>query len=493
MTRSGQRALSFLLLVLTAASPAFAQEQPPAEDRIQRLEQKLDELLRQAEEIRTEIQQLRPPAATPPAEAPEEDLTKIDVATAPVAPPMAPQPEQPATPALTDVQTVENPSTAAAAKVFNPDISVIGTFLGHAGDANPLESPFVSVFGLSQPGQTPRLVPFLSAGEERAPFALDEAEMAFEAFIDPYAKGKFFISVGPEGAELEEGYAQFVTLPWGLTAKAGKLKATFGKVNTWHTHTRPWVDQPMIVTRFFGAEGLNDTGLSVSKTIDNPWNLFLEATAEAYSGEVEGVFARDTSNDLFYNAHLKLFKDITENSNVEVGTSWARGNLAVPEVPIFSIPPFFDPFTPDFEHGSNQFTGVDVTYRWKPLSRSVYRSFIARFEGLANKRADFDGTLYGAYLSADMQFAQRWFAGVRLDRADRFLPFIDGSDLFNPAAYDPKRRSDHGLSATLTFWPSEFSQIRGQFRRTRYADGPTFNELLVQLQFAIGAHGAHTF
>jgi hypothetical protein len=45
----------------------------------------------------------------------------------------------------------------------------------------------------------------------------------------------------------------------------------------------------------------------------------------------------------------------------------------------------------------------------------------------------------------------------------------------------------------LTFWPSEFSQVRGELRRRRYAGGITANEALLQLQFAIGAHGAHPF
>jgi hypothetical protein len=31
------------------------------------------------------------------------------------------------------------------------------------------------------------------------------------------------------------------------------------------------------------------------------------------------------------------------------------------------------------------------------------------------------------------------------------------------------------------------------YRRTRYARAQTANELLFQLQFAIGAHGAHPF
>jgi hypothetical protein len=45
----------------------------------------------------------------------------------------------------------------------------------------------------------------------------------------------------------------------------------------------------------------------------------------------------------------------------------------------------------------------------------------------------------------------------------------------------------------LTYWPSEFSQVRGQYRHIDYADGPAANELLFQFQFSIGAHGAHPF
>jgi len=401
-----------LLFVLGLAVPAMAQT---GDDRITQLEKRLDELQRQADELRQELRQLRPAAA--------EDLTKVDVET----------PEA-AAPSIATVETVENQVSPGAAKALNPDISVIGTFVGHAGDHNEFD--------------------------ERGPIELDEAEVAFEAFIDPYAKGRFFFAVGPEEVELEEGYAQFVTLPWDLTAKVGKTKATFGKANTWHTHVRPWIDQPLMVTRFFGDEGLNDIGVSVSKIVNNPFGAYIEATGEVYSGNTGEVFARRSDNDLFYNAHLKFFRDITENSNIEVGTSWARGTL------------------PD-SGGHNRFSGVDVTYRWKPLIRSIYNSVIVRFEGLANRRAGFDRTLYGYYLSADYQVARRWFAGARLDRADRI--------------FEDLRDRDRAVSATLTFWPSEFSQVRGQYRRTTLGGGPSFDELLLQLQFAIGAHGAHVF
>ena len=52
---------------------------------------------------------------------------------------------------------------------------------------------------------------------------------------------------------------------------------------------------------------------------------------------------------------------------------------------------------------------------------------------------------------------------------------------------------DTGGSLVLTYWPSEFSQIRGQLRRTRYGEGLTANELIFQFIFSMGAHGAHTF
>ena len=434
MTRYGHR---FLFILLFIATPLFAQSQ---DERIRQLEQKLDDLVRQTSELRAQIDQLKSGAPAPapqPAEA--EDLTKIEVEPASVqtTPTAA---AQPSTTSLTDVQTINNQVNPGASKVFNPDISVIGNFFGKAGQQNPFE------FGPDR-------------ADMRQTLQLDEAEVSFQAFVDPYAKANFFLSATPTGLEVEEGYAQFVTLPFDLTAKAGKFKAQFGKANTWHTHVRPWVDQPLVIHNFFGDEQLADSGVSLSKVFPNSANVYVEATGEVFRGDVENVFQHDNQNDLFYNAHLKAFRDITENSNVEIGTSYARGTL---------------------DSASNQFGGIDFTYRWKPLMRGLYRGFIGRVEAIVNDRPGVDRHLKGFFASGDYQLGQRWFTGLRIDAADRF---VDGSPL----------ATDEGAAATLTFWPSEFSQIRGELRRIRYGNARTINELLFQLQFAIGAHGAHTF
>jgi hypothetical protein len=85
---------------------------------------------------------------------------------------------------------------------------------------------------------------------------------------------------------------------------------------------------------------------------------------------------------------------------------------------------------------------------------------------------------FGFYTSADYQLARRWFIGGRVDRSDR--PF-DAS------------LTDKGGSLVLTYWPSEFSQVRGQYRFTRYAQNIDAHEVFLQIQFALGAHGAHPF
>jgi hypothetical protein len=73
---------------------------------------------------------------------------------------------------------------------------------------------------------------------------------------------------------------------------------------------------------------------------------------------------------------------------------------------------------------------------------------------------------------------RRWFLGGRYDHSDR-----NRNDAL----------TDKGGSIVLTYWPSEFSQLRGQYRFTRYANNIDANELFVQLIFSLGAHGAHPF
>src|SRR3954471_6026782 len=118
------RAIS--LVILFAAAPLFAQQQPPSkiEDRVKQLEQRLDTLNQQMTAIRQELDALKsgspaPTAAATPADA--GDLTKVEVAQAPAPSPAGPPP--PTATSIGDVTTINNPSDPGASKVFNPDTS----------------------------------------------------------------------------------------------------------------------------------------------------------------------------------------------------------------------------------------------------------------------------------------------------------------------------------------------------------------------------------
>src|SRR5262249_52161322 len=139
---------------------------------------------------------------------------------------------------------------AASSKVFNPDMAVIGDFLGAAGHNSVAPAPAL---------------------------ALHESEASFQAVVDPYAPADFFLSFGEEGVEVEEGFLTFTSLPGGLLTKVGKMRAAFGKVNSLHNHVLPWADRPLVTENLVGGEdGISDAGISVARLIPNRF-LFLEA------------------------------------------------------------------------------------------------------------------------------------------------------------------------------------------------------------------------
>ena len=434
-------------------APAVGQTsaQPPAaavpQSDPQQLRQELERLRQEFEAIREaygkrlaaleeRIGGATPAAATPVTATPE---TGPPVSTPPPAvPPMAGT--QVSVPAGAEgsggpqgaLPVYGNPS--ALSKIFNPDMAVIGNFLGAVGKNEVNPAPVLD---------------------------MSEAEATFQAVVDPYARADFFLAFSPEGVEIEEGFLTLTSLPGGLLAKVGKLKQQVGKVNTLHAHSLSWADRPLAnINLLGGEEGLADSGVSVSKLIPNSL-LFLEATGEVYQGN-SGVFQSHKRSDLSYVGRLRGFRDLTEAVNLDVGTSLAAGH---------------NDAGPDF---TTRVVSLDATVRYRPLQRALYRRFLGRTELFWSRREQDGGAVpaFGMYVSGDYQFARRWFAGARYDWSER--------------AYDASL-VDKGPSVALTFWPSEFSQVRGQYRHVNFAEGIKSNEVLFQFLFSIGAHGAHVF
>lgn len=434
-----------LSVLLFCATVAHAQEVPVAEkpapgtpdSRMQALEEQVHILAEEVALLRGELKELRD--AKSPASASGDHIL---LASARVEPGMVPA----AAPAPVPGQVAQTQTYGGAtsnAKLLNPDISMIGNFIGTMGP-NPVV-------------HTPSL-------------ELRESELGVQAIIDPYARGDFFLSFGEQGVNVEEGYITFTSLPAGLLLKVGKMRAAFGKVNMMHSHVLPWIDRPTVTRNLVGGEdGIDDAGISLSRILPAPKNWFLEGTAQLYRGDSSDVFHATTNKDVSVVGNLRAYKDLSESTNLDLGFSYARGH--------------------NF-NGADFLTNLydaSATLRWKPLRRAIYHSFLFRTELIWSAHDQLSSTVpqlfetqhaFGTYADAEYRLNRRWTVGGRFDRSGHAS---NGSLI------------DTGFSAILTYWPSEFSQIRGQYRFGNYGDSGNANQLLFQFLFVLGAHGAHQF
>ncbi len=414
--------LACLLLLLPANLAAQASPDGQAGEEIQQRMKALEDRISSLEAELRALKAAQPSAAPPPA-----------------APAVAPQTQVQAPSGAPGVPAGPLPvygGASALAKVLNPDVSVIGDFIGSGG---------------RNPG---RAVPT---------FDMHESEVGLQAIVDPYARADFFISFGEHGVDLEEGYITFTSLPASFVAKAGKMRSSFGVVNTLHNHNLPWIDRPLVTESLVGGEdGIDDAGLSVSRILPAPKGVFLEATAQVFRGDSEGVFMASRRGDVSTVGRLRGYRDLTESTNIDLGLSYARGHNDLGTA------------------FRTQLYGLDATFRWKPLRRAIYHSFLGRTELVWSRRDQLASIqrAFGFYTSAEYRLSRRWTLGGRYDQSERAQ---------NAALLD------RGFAPVITYWPSEFSQVRGEYRFTRYADGRSGNDVLLQFIFVLGAHGAHPF
>ncbi len=459
----------FLLVLFVGAS--YAQERPivsekteqkdasAEETRMKALEEQVRALAGEVASLRGELKAVRDARSADSAARSPLLVTSTRIepgmlspaANMPASTPAA-SPE-PIPPSPQVAQTQSYGGATSNAKLLNPDISLIGDFIGTAG--RNTVSPSRSL-------------------------ELHESEVGMQAIIDPYARADAFISFGETGVNVEEGYVTFTALPAGLLLRVGKMRAEFGKVNTIHNHALPFIDRPLVTNNLVGGEdGIDDAGISISRFLPAPKNWFFQGTAQVYRGDSSNVFTASRRQDVSVVGHLRLYRDLGESTNLDLGASYARGHnnaaLGTTLNPSFFLTNLYS---------------ADATLRWKPLRRAIYHSFLFRNEFFWSARDQLSPLnvfqtqhAFGLYSDAEYRVNRRWTLGGRFDRSGHA----------NNATL-----TDSGFSAILTYWPSEFSQIRGQYRFGHLADPVTANysdanEFLFQFLFVMGAHGAHPF
>ena len=335
--------------------------------------------------------------------------------------------------------TTQAPSQVRSGLSFNPDLSVIGDFQGS----------------------------YISKGKKNFNAYLNETEVALQAVVDPYARADFFFSFSrdPEthkySATVEEGYLTTLSLPARLQLKVGKFREAVGRINPTHPHALPFIDLPNAYVNYFGDEGLNDEGVSLSWLLPNK-KFYQEFVFQATSGVGESpTFFRGDNNRLIYLGHLKNFFTLTDNATLELGLTGITG--------------------PNDSLSVTNMGAADLTYKWKPVQLNTYRSVTWQTEFYFNHAKypanNFMNSL-GLYSFLQYQLSKRWFLTGRYDYAQK--------------PYD-KNIVEHAYSVTAGWYATEFSKIEVEGKTTDDNIQSRYYQAWLRWIFVIGAHGAHQY
>jgi hypothetical protein len=337
---------------------------------------------------------------------------------------------------------------------------------------------------------------------------ISQGEMTLDAVVDPYFKG--FANIvhkldeeGETGVELEEMYFLTTSLPWNLQLKGGQFLTDFGRQNAQHPHAWAFVDQPLVIGRMFGGEGMRGQGVRLSWLLPTPFYTEAMLTVQNATGgtmfsflnpesaEIQGgqPFTREIAgaSDFVYVPRVTGEIDPTDNTSLLWGVSAASG--------------------PNNGGGNTRSVlyGGDLYWKWKSSRAaagfpfvSLQSEFIARRYGTDQRQlVDDPATLLpdetlkdmGGYVEALWGIKPRLVVGMRAERVT-----ADASPVSTVVGAQRVNRTR--LSPNLTWYPTEFSRVRFQYNhddRNGFTPRARDNSLWLQFEFIMGAHAAHKF
>jgi hypothetical protein len=299
-----------------------------------------------------------------------------------------------------------------------------------------------------------------STQDNRNGLNLQEAEMQFASDVDPYWRfvGTFSISQSSDpaaatytpkwGISPEEVYAESIDFNT-FTLRVGKFKAALGKHNQLHSHAFPFIDAPLQNTELLADEGLNDAGVSVSTLLPTSW--FSEFTLQAFNGQSDDdpYFMSSSPGNFVGVAHFKNLWDLSEELTGEFGLSAASGGNSL--------------------GSSTNFYGADLTFKWR---KSLERAAIWATEYLQRDLGADRGQGIASWVQC--QLTRRWWIEARGE-------YLTASSI--------KRKQ----SFAVAFDPSEFSEIRAQYDHLNDLGQKDEHRAMLQFNYTIGAHPAHSY
>ncbi len=311
---------------------------------------------------------------------------------------------------------------------------------------------------------------------KRNGFNLQQLEMHLSSSVDPYLHFEANIVYGQFGVEVEEAYAETLSLPAGLQLKAGQFLTAFGRANPTHPHSWHFTDQVLMVGKFFGSEGNRGLGVQLGWLTPLPWFTELKLSATDASGACcarSWLGAQDLPvrqpGDVLYTLTAKSFVPLDDDWSVTLGLSGQSGPHATGNA------------------NRAEVAAADLYVRYRPAGDPQRRSLSLQVEHAIRGRQVPGRSLVdqAGYAQLVAALALRWEAGLRTEWTTGLQ-----DDPLDPLWVAARQRH----TAQLTFYPSHFSRLRLQasMDRPAWLDRPIYGVVLA-LETLIGEHGAHNF
>ncbi len=389
------------------------------------------------------------PPAEAPAETPPPDLAAIEAALAAD---------------LGSVPARAAPPGAISFQSLNPDIAFIADVA-------------FAYFTADEPRMSGAHDPTANG------FTLQQLELSVSKSVDPYFRFDSNIVFSLFGVEIEEVYATTLALPGRFQVRVGQFLTRFGRINNTHPHAWDFVDQPFAIGRVFGGEGNRGLGVEASWLAPTPWYVEVvgsgtaaggEATARSFYGAQDLGF--ETPADLQATVAVKQFFPLSDALSLAWGLSGAFGPNATGM------------------GNRTEVYGTDLFLKLRPVRGNSPASVSLTSEWIARRR-QVPGDVWtdvSTYTQLSARFAQRWGAAARWELG---TPAVGQDGAVVDDTLDPEwSASRQRIAANLTFWPTEFSRLRGQgeLDLAAWDDTPDW-AALVAFEFNVGAHGAHAF
>jgi hypothetical protein len=359
-----------------------------------------------------------------------------------------------------------------------------------AGSATSAMNPDLSLDGLFGLAQFSRDNPIVFDGGHDPKFTgfnLQQVELTLGSNVDPYFRADANLVLTTEGIEIEEAYATTLSLPWNLQAKGGQFFTAFGRNNPVHPHAWDFANKPLVLGRYFGGDGLRGTGAQLSWLAPLPWYAEVIASLQNSTGGNAISFnpsskttptSQRTLGDGLTLLRLNNFFELTESLSLNVGASYAQG--------------------PNAQGAGNRtrILGGDVFFKFRKIE--ALSAITLQVEALQRTYDSAGGQLkdWGWYAQSDYRLPEgyeRWHVGLRYDFVGpKNVPV--NTTIALPDGTDQDTSTRFRISPVVTFYPSEFSKLRLQYDYDKPQSFDSAQHVaILQLEFAIGAHGAHKF